>query len=174
MTMAVTLLLARVSQRYLDAYAAAVDPGDPEGAYLAWDPPDGWTDLDWSSGALVESARYAGLGPEPIAALGAAVGGDPAVDVSFVLPGHPWSAFGRPAAVGPVAVARTARTLGRIDWPGVMAALPDADGEAIAALGGVCGLARDPRGYLSGHFAALRELYETAAHHGQFVVLWWD
>ncbi|MFI1666934.1 DUF1877 domain-containing protein [Streptomyces wuyuanensis] len=174
MTMAVTLLLARVSQRYLDAYAAAVDPGDPEGAYLAWDPPDGWTGLDWSSGALVESARYAGLGPERIAALGTAVGGDPAVDVSFVLPGHPWSAFGRPAAVGPVEVAGTARTLGGIDWSAVMAALPGEDGAAIAALGGVLGPTRDPRAYLSGRFAALRELYGTAAHHGQFVVLWWD
>ncbi|MFJ6943200.1 DUF1877 domain-containing protein, partial [Streptomyces wuyuanensis] len=94
--------------------------------------------------------------------------------VSFVLPGHPWSAFGRPAAAGPVEVAGTARALGEIDWSAVMAALPDEDGEAIAALGGVLGPTRDPRAYLSGHFAALRALYETAARHGQLVVLWWD
>ncbi|MFI8179337.1 DUF1877 domain-containing protein [Actinacidiphila glaucinigra] len=162
--MAVTQQLARVTEEFLARCrtAARESPdGDP-----GWDPPrEDVLDLDWAPASLKRVCRAAGAAAPALAAPERALDGDPEVTVAFLDHPEAVGVFGPPpGAVAPAGVTLVAEGLAAIDW------------DAVRAHGADHGLpgVRDPWGYLTGHFTALRAFYEQASRRGLYVVGWWD
>ncbi|MFF7214223.1 DUF1877 domain-containing protein [Streptomyces sp. NPDC008238] len=162
--MAVTQQLARVTEEFLarcrDAARESSD-ADP-----GWDPlREDVLDLDWAPATLLKVCRAAGVAAPALAALDRALNGDPAVDVAFLDHPDAVGVFGPPpAATAPAGVALVAGGLAAIDRAAV---------RAHGADHGMPGV-RDPWGYLTEHFTALRAFCEEASRRGLYVVVWWD
>ncbi|MFJ4081393.1 DUF1877 family protein [Streptomyces iakyrus] len=174
--MAVTQQLARISAEYLAACRQSAN-ASPDGDPL-WDPPSADVlDLDWAPFLLERVCELGGLDDVHGHALRLALGGDSAVDLSF-LNTHPHAigSFGpAPTALSTAQVARAAELLGQIDFPALLAALPADEAEAASLIGnGADTIVGGLTTYLVEHFNALREFYRCASQRQLLVVLWWD
>ncbi|MFD7560749.1 DUF1877 family protein [Streptomyces sp. NPDC059835] len=174
--MAVTQQLARIPAEYLSTCrrSAGESPdGDPH-----WDPPQGDVlDLDWAPSLLERVGVLGGLDGVRLNALRQALTGDSVVDLGF-LNTHPHAIgpFGPdPTSLSAAQVAHVSELLGQIDFPALLATLPDDESQAAALIGNDAdSIVGGPRKYLLGHFDSLREFYRDASRRRLLVVLWWD
>ncbi|MGF1427106.1 DUF1877 family protein [Kitasatospora sp. LaBMicrA B282] len=168
--MAVTQQLARVPAEYLAACRQSAEES-PDGDHH-WDPPSAdCLDLDWSPSMLRQAFELARLDAVHLEALKRATEGDTDIDLGFLntYP-HEIGLFGPPpTGLSPAAVSQVSTRLEEIDMQMIRPALDSTAGSAIGRE-----LTGDRNEYLMGHFRALRDFYEGAAHRGLLVVLWWD
>ncbi|MGI5373831.1 DUF1877 family protein [Streptomyces sp. CA-251387] len=172
--MALTQQFARVTPEYLEHCRSSAL--DSPGASPGWDPPPGdLLDTDWAVWGLIWYCRSTGADVDLIALLDRAVSGDPGGDIGFLDHDEVYDGFDDPPRLlTPAAVAELARDLDAVDLDIVLADLPTATADAAAACGFDGGFRGDVRGYLVGHFTAMREFYGGAARRGQCVVVWTD
>ncbi|GAA2819177.1 hypothetical protein GCM10019017_76660 [Streptomyces showdoensis] len=174
--MAVTQQLARIPAEYLAScrQAAGTSPvGDPR-----WDPPAADVlDLDWAPFLIERVCELGGLDDVHRNALRLALEGDTAIDLAF-LHTHPHdiAPFGpKPTALSAAQVAQVAEVVERIDFPALLATLPEDESEAASLIGeGAEGIVGGVRRYVREHFDALRAFYRAASQRQFLVVLWWD
>lgn len=172
MRMGLTQQLARVSPEYLEQCrrtAAAAPDGDPQ-----WDPPDEDTlDLDWAIWGLIRFCGRSETDAGHRDILQRSIEGD-AGGVEFLDHREVHDGFDAPPALhSPAAVAKLAEALNTIDLHQTLTHLPQDAKEAAQA----CGFEwkdTHPRAYLTRHFTALRDFYNTASQRNQAILTWVD
>ncbi|MGW0804740.1 DUF1877 family protein [Nonomuraea sp. NPDC002799] len=160
--MAITQQLARVS----DVELAKVRPMPKRlERILSFEAgqPDDYLDLDWAGPPLLRVCEHLDPGSAVLGAVKRALEGEVQIGTGD---------YGPVMALSARAVVDVVRGLRAIDGRALRGALSDDLADVSGLIGK--GFAGDPGEYLTGHFAALRDLYEGAAQRGLSVVVWWD
>ncbi|GAA4395220.1 hypothetical protein [Tsukamurella soli] len=167
--MAITQQCARVPAGVLQACRRSTEAVDRLCSFRAV-PRSDYLDLDWAGAMLVRVFELAGVDDVSVVALRLALTSRDELTPEYR--DHLAVVWDPPMVITPEVVVEVAGGLSAVDFDAVVAVLPvDAEGA-----GQMLGVDFDghPRGYLTGHFAALCDFYAGAAQRGLAIVTWDD